>query len=93
MTAVLRSRVVVDSREAAWEEAGDLIIPLREGLIDRSHVAAELGEIVNGDRPPGFDGYELTLFKSVGNAAQDVAIATAALAAARDRGLGEVATL
>jgi ornithine cyclodeaminase len=93
VTTVLRSRVVVDSRDAAWEEAGDLIVPLREGLIEESHVAAELGEIVNGDCPPGPDGHELTFFKSVGNAAQDVAIASAALSNARNRGLGQIATL
>ena len=92
-TTVLRSRVVVDSREAAWEEAGDLIIPLREGLMDESHVDAELGEIVNGARPQGREGHELTFFKSVGNAAQDIAIASAALTAARDRGLGQIVTL
>jgi ornithine cyclodeaminase len=92
-TTVLRSRVVVDSREAAWQEAGDLIIPLREGLIDESHVNAELGEIVNGNSPQGREGHELTFFKSVGNAAQDIAIASAALASARDRGLGQVVTI
>lgn len=93
VTTVLRSRVVVDSREAAWKEAGDLIVPLRAGLIEKSHVAAELGEIVNGDLPPGPDGHELTFFKSVGNAAQDVAIASAALSTARKLGLGQVATI
>lgn len=90
---VLRARVVVDSREAAWEEAGDLLIPLRRGTIDRSHVAAELGEIVNGDRPTGPDGHEITLFKSVGNAVQDVALARAALTLAESQGLGETVEL
>ncbi len=90
---VLRARVVVDQREAAWEEAGDLIIPRNRGLIDESHVEAELGEIVNGDAPAGREGREITLFKSVGNAAQDVALATAAVEAAEARELGIVVEL
>lgn len=90
---ILRARVVVDSRQAAWEEAGDLLIPLGRGTIDRSHVAAELGEIVNGDRPEGADGHELTLFKSVGNAVQDVALARAALTLAESQALGTTVEL
>ncbi len=90
---VLRARVVVDQREAAWEEAGDLIIPRDRGLIDESHVDAELGEIVNGDAPPGRAGREITLFKSVGNAAQDVELAAAAVEAAEARDLGTVVEL
>jgi ornithine cyclodeaminase len=90
---VVRARVIVDSRDAAWEEAGDLIIPLREGLIDDSHIAAELGEIVNGTSPDGREGCEITLFKSVGNAAQDIAMASAVVAAADELGLGRTVTL
>lgn len=85
---VVRARVVVDSRDAALEEAGDLMIPLRDGVIDESHVDAELGEIVNGVRPQGPDGREITFFKSVGNAAQDIAMAAAVVAAAEELGLG-----
>jgi ornithine cyclodeaminase len=90
---VVRARVVVDSRDAAWEEAGDLIVPLREGLIDDSHIAAELGEIVNGASPQGREGRDITLFKSVGNAAQDIAMASAVVAAAEELGLGRTVAL
>ena len=83
-----RARVVVDQREAAWQEAGDLIVPLQSGLIGRDIVDAELGEIVNGKAPRGRGEYDCTFFKSVGNAAQDIAIATAALAAAERANLG-----
>ena len=83
-----RARVVVDQREAAWQEAGDLIIPLQAGLIGRSVVDAELGEIVNGKASRGRGECNCTLFKSVGNAAQDIAIATAALAVAERADLG-----
>lgn len=89
---VRRARIVVDSREAAWAEAGDLLIPHGKGTIDRSRVA-ELGEIVNGDRPPGREGHEITLFKSVGNAAQDLALARSALVLAESQGLGTTVEL
>lgn len=90
---VARARVVVDSRHAAWEEAGDLIIPLRSGAIDAAHISAELGEIVRGVSPPGRAGREISLFKSVGNAAQDVAMAAALVTAAEDSGLGRIVAL
>lgn len=86
-SVVLRARVVVDQRAAARAEAGELASPLSggEGV---APIAAELGEIVAGDAPRGRDGHEVTLFKSVGNAAQDMAMAGEALAAAERRGLG-----
>lgn len=87
---VRRARVVVDQRAAIWEEAGDLIQPLRAGLIDQDIIDAELGEIVNDTAPTGRAGFEVTYFKSVGNAAQDVAIAEAALECAEEQGLGTV---
>jgi ornithine cyclodeaminase len=72
---VRRARVVVDSRDAALAEAGDLLIPIGEGAIDESHIDAELGEIVLGLSGPGRAGREITFFKSVGSAAQDMAVA------------------
>ena len=88
---VRRARVVVDQREAAWAEAGDLVVPLEAGLIGRDVVDAELGDIVNGEAPGGRGDHDFTLFKSVGNAAQDVAIAQAAAAGAEPAGLGILA--
>jgi len=85
---ILRARVVVDQRAAAWDEAGDLIVPLKAGVVTRDVVDAELGEIVNGAAPPGRRGHEITLFESVGNAAQDVAMAGEALAAAEREEIG-----
>lgn len=85
---VARARLVVDQREAAWEETGDLIQALASGAIERSAVDAELGELVRGTAPPGSGGRPVTLFKSVGNAAQDVAIAAAAIDRAEASGLG-----
>ncbi|MDX1578376.1 MAG: ornithine cyclodeaminase, partial [Gemmatimonadota bacterium] len=87
---VARARVVVDQREAAWEEAGDLIQAREAGRFGRGDVAAELGEIVLGRAARGRDGRPITLFKSVGNAAQDVAIAETALQEAEERGIGRI---
>lgn len=77
------SKIVVDAREAAGAEAGDL-------LLADAPIYAELGEIVNGHRPGRETADEITLFKSVGIAAQDAAAAGAALAEAEARGLGTV---
>jgi ornithine cyclodeaminase len=85
---VARARVVVDQRAAAWAEAGDLVIPRDQGLIDEGHIAAELGEIVLG-RVAGRTGdRQITFFKSVGNAVQDIASAQRAYALAHMHGLG-----
>lgn len=89
-TTVLRARVVVDQRAAVWEECGDLIVPLRAGVVTRAVVDAELGDIVNGAAPAGRGGREITLFESVGNAAQDVAMAGAALRGAEREDVGRV---
>ncbi len=90
---VRRARVVVDQREAALAEAGDLVVPLKAGLIGRDIVDAELGEIVNGTAAGGRGDHDFTVFESVGNAAQDIAIAQAAVASTERVGLGIVAPL
>ncbi|MBF6590029.1 MAG: ornithine cyclodeaminase [Ktedonobacterales bacterium] len=85
---VARARVIVDQRQAAWAEAGDLVLARADGLIDEGHVVAELGEIAL-DRIPGRrDETQVTFFKSVGNAAQDIAVAQLASTRARELGLG-----
>ena len=85
---VARARVVVEERRAALAEAGDLVIPIREGLVPPDVIDAELGEIVNGEAPPGRAGRDLTFFKSVGTAVQDVAIGAEVLRRAELAGLG-----
>ena len=74
-------RIVVDSREACLEEAGDLIIP-------NAQIDTEIGEIVNGDKPGRESDAEITFFKSVGVAVQDAVAAAAVLAEAEAKGLG-----
>ncbi len=86
---VARARVVVDAVEAALTEAGDLVIPLRDGLISRAHLETELGQVVGGARPGRTAPDEITLFKSVGNAVQDIAVARFAVERAEAAGRGQ----
>ncbi len=72
---VARAVVVVDSREACREEAGDLIMAEREGRFDMARVRGEIGEVLLGLVPGRGGDDEVTLFKSVGLAAQDLAVA------------------
>lgn len=85
---VVRAYVVVDQLGAAWEEAGDLILPLQAGLIGHDHIRAELGEIVAGTKPGRPHPEAVTFFKSVGIAIQDLAAASRVLANAEKLGLG-----
>jgi ornithine cyclodeaminase len=73
--AVVRSTLFVDTRAGALAEAGDLLIPMAKGLIDRNDIAAELQELVSTSHPGRIDADELTLFKSVGSAVEDLAAA------------------
>ena len=80
--AVRRARVVVETREVALAEAGELLIPVREGAIDAGHVVADLAETVRGAevrRSPE----DVTLFKSVGMAFEDLVVARAVVDAGR----------
>lgn len=85
---VQAATVVVDHRASAWAEAGDLIIPRDQGLITEAKVYAEIGEIAAGLKPGRQSPEEITFFKSVGNAVQDLALAERVLRAAEARGLG-----
>jgi ornithine cyclodeaminase/alanine dehydrogenase-like protein (mu-crystallin family) len=76
---IRRAGLFVDERRAALEEAGDIIIPLREGLIDESHIRAEIGEVLAGLKPGRRSDDEITVFKSVGNAVEDLAVAALVL--------------
>ncbi len=87
---VARSLVIVDSRQAALDEAGDLIQPISAGLIDAGHIHAELGELVLGHKHGRRSAKQITLFKSVGVAVQEAAAARAALLTAEQVGLGTV---
>lgn len=92
-TLVTRAKVVVDSREAALAEAGDLIIPIRDGSFRPEDIHAELGELVRGLRSGRDDPSEVTFFKSVGSAAQDVAVAGRIFRRAQSMDLGTLVEL
>ncbi len=84
------SKIVVDQREAALAEAGDLIIAIERGEIRVEDIYAELGEIAAGLKPGRQRKDEITYFKSVGNAVQDAAVAQAVYQTALKKNLGQV---
>ncbi|MGD9141301.1 MAG: ornithine cyclodeaminase family protein [bacterium] len=86
--AVKRSRLVGDSRDACFKEAGDIMIPIKEGAFDESHFYAELGEVVSGKKQGRMDNREITLFKSNGLAIQDAAAARVVYDKAVEAGIG-----
>ncbi|BDA84369.1 ornithine cyclodeaminase [Aureimonas sp. SA4125] len=73
--AVLRSQIFVDTREGALHEAGDLVQPIRAGLIGPDAIAADLRELCLGLHPGRRSADEVTLFKSVGASLEDLAAA------------------
>ena len=75
---VRRSKVVVETRQVAFAEAGDLLIPLGEGAITREHVRADLMELVRGATVRTSPD-DVTVFESVGMAFEDLVVARAAL--------------
>jgi ornithine cyclodeaminase/alanine dehydrogenase len=85
---VKRSLFIGDSLEACFNEAGDIIIPLKEGSIKSSHFFAELGEIVTGKKPGRRNSTDITLFKSNGLAIQDAATAHLVYSKAIEKKIG-----
>ena len=87
--AVLRSRLFVDTFEGALAEAGDLLQPLEQGLITRDRIEGELSDLVSGRATGRRGADEITLFKSVGTAIEDLAAARLIVEAAGEAGLGK----
>ena len=85
---VSRSRVYVDSRAGALAEAGDLVIPIEEGRWTADRIVGELGELFAGRSPGRSSPDEITIFKSLGMAIEDVAAAELAYRRAAEVGLG-----
>ena len=86
---VARARIAVDSREACLEEAGDLLITIKQGLMEESDIWTEIGEISNNGKPGRENEQEITLFKTVGVAVQDVLSAAAVYEKALSHGIGQ----
>jgi ornithine cyclodeaminase/alanine dehydrogenase-like protein (mu-crystallin family) len=86
--AVARGRLYVDRRESTLNEAGDFLIPKREGAIRDDHIVGEIGELLLGRVPGRRSAGEVTIFKSLGLAVEDVAAAEYLYRRARDEGRG-----
>ena len=91
-SAILKARVVVESRDAALASApsgaNDLLWPIQKGLMTRDTIHAEIGELVSGVRPGRTSSEQITIYKSVGVAVQDAVAARLVLDAGRERGVG-----
>lgn len=94
---VAAALVVIESRAAALAPppggSNDLLWPIRDGLIDATHIHAELGELVTRAPGPRVDAKKITLYKSVGVAVEDAAAAALVLRLARERGVGRTIEL
>jgi alanine dehydrogenase len=90
---IKRSKFIGDSKTACFNEAGDIMIPLKEGAIDESHFHAELGEVITGRKPGRETEKEITLFKSNGLAIQDAAAAKLVYDKAIEKGVGQEISL
>ena len=86
--AVVKSRFYGDRRESTLNEAGEFLIPKNEGVIDESHIVGEIGEILVGKVQGRTSPEEITLFKSLGIAIEDLAAAHYVLNKAREKNLG-----
>jgi ornithine cyclodeaminase len=82
------SRLFVDRRESTANEAGDYLIPLAEGVIGPDHIQGELGEVLTGSRTGRKSRDEITLFKSLGLAVEDLAAAAVVSDRAFSSGVG-----
>jgi ornithine cyclodeaminase len=86
--AVAAASLFVDRRESTLNESGDYLDAVRETGIGPDHIRAELGEILIGDHPGRTSPDEITLFKSLGIAVEDLAAAQLCIARSRERGVG-----
>lgn len=83
-----RAKVVVDSRDAVMAECGDVLLAIKEGTITEDHIHAEIGEILAGKKTGRTSAGEITLYKAVGIAIQDVATAKLAYQKAVEKKVG-----
>jgi ornithine cyclodeaminase/alanine dehydrogenase-like protein (mu-crystallin family) len=90
---IKRSKLIVDSITACLVEAGDIIQPINSGIITEDHIHAEIGEIVLGTKEGRTSDDEITVFKSVGNAVQDVSAAAIILDNAAKLNIGSIINL
>lgn len=87
--AVVRARFFVDCRNSTVHEGGEYLRALKEGAISPAHIAGEIGEVANGSKPGRCSPSDVTLYKSLGVAPQDLASAHYVLDKARAAGVGQ----
>ena len=85
---VRRSRFFVDYRESAMAQAGELLDAIEQGLVGESHICGEIGEVLAGNVPGRRSADEITVYKSLGVAAQDLAAGWRAWQLAQQHSLG-----
>ncbi len=90
---VARSRLYVDSRDAAVVESGDIVMNIADGLFDASHIRGEIGEVVLGRIGGRKSDDDITVFKSLGMAVEDVVAADLVFRRASESGAGTELTL
>ncbi|QUD87760.1 ornithine cyclodeaminase family protein [Phenylobacterium montanum] len=88
--ALLRARLFVDRRESTLNEGGEFRRAVQAGALDESHILGEIGEVATGAVQGRLSETDITLYKSLGIAAQDLASAHLVLERAREQGLGQV---
>jgi ornithine cyclodeaminase/alanine dehydrogenase-like protein (mu-crystallin family) len=93
VSVLQRSRVFVDRLEQVVEEAGDLAIPIQQGLYSASNVVGNLCDVITGRLAGRADDSQITLFKSVGIALEDIAVARRAYELAIEKGMGQMMAL
>ena len=86
---VLRSKIVAEYLQQTLQEAGDLVIPIKNGVLSPSKVYGEISEIVGGTKPGRVTPEEITLFKTNGIAIEDIACAFKVYKRAREQGRGQ----
>ena len=70
--AIIKSKLFADCYESLFNEAGDFLIPKKEGAVTDDHVKAEIGEVLSGSKKGRESNAEITVFKSLGIAAEDI---------------------
>jgi len=86
--AVVKARLFVDRRESTINEAGDFLFPKKEGAIGDDHIRGEIGQLLLGQVAGRTSPNEVTLFKSLGLAVEDLAAAHHIYEKALEKGLG-----
>lgn len=86
--AIVRAKLFVDSRESALREPDDIRVPLAEGAIAETHILADLAQLASGEHPGRTSDSDITIFKSVGLAIEDLAAAQAIYERALAEGRG-----